>query len=59
MGRMPPHRHPWAEDRPSPLVDHNTDRKIIGTILDAKGQPLHTVKRPDSVDFGYQGHTDA
>jgi LmbE family N-acetylglucosaminyl deacetylase len=46
--------HPTPDHHPHPHADHDTDRRIVGTILDAKGKPLHTVKRAGSVEFGYR-----
>ena len=61
MTRVRPHQNPhWnPPSPPTPTADHNADRKIVGTILDAKGKPLHTVKKANAVDFGYRGRPDA
>lgn len=35
-------------------VHSDADARIVGTILGPSGEPLHTVKKAGSVDFGYR-----
>lgn len=51
------HDHPVPGDQRPPDLTTDDDRDIVGTILDAKGKPLHTVRRRGAVEFGYRAQS--
>jgi len=63
VGDLSPEGEYWSDcwrgrhrpdETPDVNLPHDDDRKIVGHILDAKGDKLHTVKRPGAVEFGYR-----
>lgn len=49
--------HPIVGDLPDLEVTTDDDRDTIGWILDRHGHPMHQVKHPSAVPFGYQPRT--